>query len=101
MGRDSQLDGSSASVSGGTQISSSTRQRLHRYRPGSTFGSLGRKSILSVDESSVASSEAMEKSSIDISSEEVGFAFHKDGQQLLYHGQVQTTIGLFRKKTLP
>ena len=98
MGRDSQLDGSLASGSGATQISSSTRQRLHRYRPGSTFGSLGRKSILSVDEASVASSEAMEKSSIDVSSEEMAFAFHKDGQKLLYHGQVQTTIGLFRKK---
>lgn len=96
---DTQQGNTPATRTGTAQISSSTRQRtLHRYRPGSKFGSLGKKSILSLDEASVGSCDAVEKSSVDGSSEDMAFLFRKEGQQLLYHGQVQTTIGLFRKK---
>src|SRR4030081_2984492 len=51
MGREAQKDDEASSLSGNTSMSPSTKPRtIQRTRPGSKFGSIGKESILSVDE---------------------------------------------------
>lgn len=98
-GQEAHQDNTSSTFIYETPAPSSTRPRtLHRNRPASKIGSLSKKSIASVDEESVGSSDVVGQSPLESSYGDMDFRYPKEGQHLLYHGQVQTTIGLFRKK---
>lgn len=95
--REDSQDHKAASVNSDGSALSMKPHTIQRKRPGSKFGSLGKSSILSVDEQSVGSNDGL-ISPMENSFGDEGFVFPKEGQRLLYHGQVQTTVGLFRKK---
>jgi hypothetical protein len=70
---------------------------LQKRRPNSVFGSLGRKSVNPLQENSTDIVDVIPPSPIDTREvlEEVSNGGSKN---LLHHGEVQTTSGLFRKK---
>ncbi len=67
---------------------------LHKGKPSSVFGSLGRKSVNSLKDKSLDSPG----SSILESGQTIEQINGGRGKKVLHHGEVQTTSGLFRKK---
>ncbi|KAE8447422.1 hypothetical protein EG329_010836 [Mollisiaceae sp. DMI_Dod_QoI] len=81
--------------SGGSLDSPKLRPRtLQKGRPASIFGSLGRKStvhVAEVDEDNLASGTPVSPTNSD----KMPSSFSR---RVLYHGEIQTTSGMFRKK---
>lgn len=70
---------------------------LQKGRPGSMFGSLGKKSVNPVREGTVDDSDTVPESPMEGLSG-TDQTSHGPGKTVLHHGEVQTTSGLFRKK---
>jgi hypothetical protein len=71
---------------------------LHKGKPISVFGSLGKKSIASLKDKQLDSPEYTSESSIFEGGQPIEQVNGGSGKKVLHHGEVQTTSGLFRKK---
>jgi hypothetical protein len=71
---------------------------LHKGKPSSVFGSLGRKSVTSLKDKSLDSPDFTPGSSIFDGGQAIDQINSGRGKKILHHGEVQTTSGLFRKK---
>jgi hypothetical protein len=97
---ESSQDGSMSPTAGSERAESplSWRPRtLQKGRPGSMFGSVGKKGISSVKESLIDDPDAVPPSPMD-SVDGSDRISQSSGKNVLHHGEVQTTSGLFRKK---
>lgn len=100
IGKEAQNNDEANSFTGGIPISPSIKPRvIQKTRPASRFGSIGKKSIQSVDEESLESSDGLTESPMGSAFQDSDFTYPREGQHLLYHGEVLTTIGMFKKKT--
>jgi hypothetical protein len=98
-GSDISQEGQVSSVIDETPDSRHPKPRtLQKGRPSSVFGSLGKKSVNSLKETSPDSVAVTPTSSIT----DVGYGLEQNhnsrGKKVLHHGEVQTTSGLFRKR---
>lgn len=97
---ESPQDGSMSPISLGERADSPSSWRprtLQKGRPGSMFGSLGKKSVNSAREGSVDDSDIVSESPMEsLYGPEQNS--QGSGKTVLHHGEVQTTSGLFRKK---
>jgi hypothetical protein len=99
FGTETHHDRVSSPLTTETPASPSTRSRtLHKGNSSSKFGSLGRKSMLSLDEKSVDGNDIAVSPPSESSVDDEEHRALAHGRNILYHGEVQTTIGLFRKK---
>jgi hypothetical protein len=71
---------------------------LHKGKPSSVFGSLGKKSVNSLKDKSLESPDYTPDSSIFEGGQNTEQINGGRGKKVLHHGEVQTTSGLFRKK---
>jgi len=71
---------------------------LHKGKPSSVFGSLGKKSVNSLKDKLLDSSDYTPGSSIFEGGQNTEQVNGGRGKRVLHHGEVQTTSGLFRKK---
>jgi hypothetical protein len=92
-------DGSLSPLNSERPNSPQSRPRtLHKGKPTSVFGSLGKKSGNSLKDKSLDSLDNTPGSSILESGHGVEQINGGRGKKVLHHGEVQTTSGLFRKK---
>lgn len=94
LGLDGQLSPVKSSGSASPRVQTRPRT-LQKGRPRSVFGSLGRKSINNIDE---GESDNLGCSPDTPPSEDGQLSGPKFSKAVLYHGEVQTTSGMFRKK---
>ena len=71
---------------------------LHKGKPSTVFGSLGKKSVNPLKDQSVDSPDYTPGSSIFEGGQNAEHINCGRGKKVLHHGEVQTTSGLFRKK---